>query len=604
MAGAGAASAGGRYQILGHLAQGGMGEILLARRLGPAGFQKLVVLKRPLAMPAGAGSRALAAALIEEARLLARINHPNVCQVHDLEEADGQFYLSLEFLEGLTLWTILARLEAQGGALAAEPGVLCGLFEQVCDGLDAIHGMRGRAGAPAGVVHRDISPGNLFVTESGTVKILDLGIAKSSESEDRTPFGRVKGKLPYVSPEQAAGRPIDGRSDLFALGFVIYDLARGRRPPPDRIGALAHDALELGGLPAELAAIVARATAADPARRFASARELGGALRAAAARLGGSGGSSGRAELAAWLARRFGPELARRRARTEEAIAGGAEPATATRQLSLRSVISLDEPDAIGSGGAAARATTAGTGAGTAMAPGMRSRETERLMLPEDERLPRREPASEAAVVAPSRRSGSRTRTIVLVGLGALGVAALGVLAAVLLGRNAPTAPRSGASASASAASVASAQAAPSPEPAASARPTESREAAVEPTAVPVPAATLAPEPAQPVSAGTTEPAAAPATPPQRRSDAAPARSRPASRTASAASGTVTIDSSPYAVVHDGGVSLGATPIYRRPMKPGRHRLRATAADGREQVFVVDVEAGRETLRRLDWSGR
>jgi len=575
MAGAGAArppaSPGGRYQILGHLAQGGMGEILLARRLGPAGFQKLVVLKRPLAMPVGSGSRALEAALIEEARLLARINHPNVCQVHDLEEADGQFYLSLEFLEGLTLWTILARLEAQGGALAAEPGVLCGLFEQVCDGLDAIHGMRGRAGAPVGVVHRDISPGNLFVTESGTVKILDLGIAKiarSSESEDRTPFGRVKGKLPYVSPEQAAGRPIDGRSDLFSLGLVIYDLARGRRPPPDRIGALAHDALELGGLPEELAAIIARATAADPARWFASARELGGALRAAAARLGGS---SGRAELAEWLARRFGPELARRRARTEEAIAGGAEPATATRQLSLRSVISLDEADAIGSGMAEAREATAGMGTAMAMAmpPGLRSRETERLMLPEDERLPRREPAGERAVAAPSRRSVSWTRRIALVGLVAV---ALAGLAAVLLGRNAPT--------------------------------TEPREATVEQTAVPVPAATLAPEPAQPASAGTTEPAPAPSTPPPRRSGSAPARPKPASRTASAATGTVTIDSDPYAVVRDGSVSLGTTPIYRRPMKPGRHRLRATAADGREQVFAIDVEAGRETLRKLDWSRR
>src|SRR6185436_16062239 len=226
MAGAGLApaAAGARYQILGQLAQGGMGEILLARRLGPAGFERLVVLKRPLAMPVG--SRALVAALIEEAGLLARFSHPNVCQVHDLEEADGQLYLALEFLEGVTMWAMLAGAEAQGEPI--EPAMVCALFEQVCDGLDAIHGLRGPGGAPAGVVHRDISPGNLFVTEAGAVKILDLGIAKGRESEDRTPFGRIKGKLPYVSPEQAAGKPIDARADLFSLGLVIYDLARGR----------------------------------------------------------------------------------------------------------------------------------------------------------------------------------------------------------------------------------------------------------------------------------------------------------------------------------------------------------------------------------------
>lgn len=562
-----AAGAGARYQILGQLAQGGMGEILLARRLGPAGFEKLVVLKRPLAMPVE--SRALVAALIEEARLLARVNHPNVCQVHDLEEADGQFYLSLEFLEGLTLWTILERLEAQGAAI--EPLVLCGLFEQVCDGLDAIHGMRGQDGGPAGVVHRDISPGNLFVTETGTVKILDLGIAKSRESEDRTPFGRVKGKLPYVSPEQAAGRPVDARADLFSLGFVIYDAAHGRRPPQGRIGALAHDALELGGIPAEIAAIVERATAAEPARRFASARELGGALRAAGAR---HGGSAARAELAEWLARRFGPELARRRERKEEAIAGadgggGGEATNATRQLSLRSVITLDER---------APMTL------PPPPPAMRSRETEQLVLPEEERLPRRrwagaeaggaEVAGGITAPVPVRRTRARGPVMALLVLGAMGI---GAIAAVLVKRGAPAEPAGMGEAAAAPAPVEAAPAAPAP---AAAAPVEAASAASAPTPAPAEAAPAAPVPAPP-----------------------PLRSPPP-RTATAATGTVTIDSDPYAVVRDGGRTLGTTPIYRRPMKAGHHHLHATAADGREQTFVVDVEAGREALRRLDWRSR
>jgi serine/threonine protein kinase len=321
----------GRYQVLGQLATGGMGEILLARRRGPAGFERLVVLKRPLA--AARASRDGAAALVQEARLLARINHANVCQLHDLEEADGQYFLALELLEGLPLWTVLTG--ARDARRPIDPRAICGMFEQICDGLDAIHQLRMLDGTPAGVVHRDLSPGNLFVTESGTVKILDLGIAKTAASEELTPHGTIKGKLPYVAPEQVAGKPVDARTDLFALGLVLYDTARGCPPPSHRIGALACDALQLDGLPPPLARVIHRAVRPYPAERFGSAAELAVALRAASGELGGA---LGRAELAVWLQRDFAGELAAQRARTQAAIAGGAEPSV-TRTLTLRSAL-------------------------------------------------------------------------------------------------------------------------------------------------------------------------------------------------------------------------------------------------------------------------
>jgi eukaryotic-like serine/threonine-protein kinase len=325
-----------RYQVLGHLERGGMGEIMLARRLGPAGFEKLVVLKRPLDAAVGA-SRSLVGALIEEARLLARINHPNVCQVHDLEEADGQFFLVLEYLEGLSLWAVLVEAARRNQRLP--PAVLCGLFEQACDGLEGIHALRGNDGEPLGVIHRDISPGNLFITDGGTLKILDLGIAKSTDSEERTPFGRVKGKMSYISPEQARGKTIDARTDLFALGLVLHDLALGEKPGPERIGALAVDSLELDGVPGRIAAIIRRATSVEPARRYASAGEMAQAFREAGATFGGS---ASRTQLAGWLSRDFAAELANRRALRRAFTDNGHEPATGVRTLELRSVIASD----------------------------------------------------------------------------------------------------------------------------------------------------------------------------------------------------------------------------------------------------------------------
>jgi serine/threonine-protein kinase len=557
----------GRYQLLGQLATGGMGEILLARRRGPAGFERLVVLKRPLG--AARASRDVAAALIEEARLLARINHANVCQLHDLDEADGQYFLALELLEGLPLWTILTC--ARDARRPIAPRAICGMFEQICDGLDAIHQLRMPDGTPAGVVHRDLSPGNLFVTESGTVKILDLGIAKTAASEERTPHGTIKGKLPYIAPEQAAGKPVDARTDLFALGLVLYDTARGCPPPSYRVGALAGDELALDGIPPPLARVIHRAVRRDPAERFGSAAEFTAAIRAAGQDLGGA---LGRAELAMWLQRDFADALAAQRARTQAAIADGAEPSM-TRTLTLRSAL--------------LRSLAVDDDAPAAPLPPHRARETERLPAEDDEPpagiavASSTPPAPSLAVPAPPRRLGA----LAIAGGAAIAVA---IIAATLqrgpggIGAH-PAAPVASAGAPAEPATRRAGDPAPT---------AETRSTPAEDCTSSAPGAPATPE----------APDAAPAAPPPRPATPPHPRGAPRQRLAATmqapAPGRITIGSMPWADVWIGKRQL-RTDVWRVELPAGHHTLRARTGDGREQVRSFAITSGKETRIVLDW---
>jgi serine/threonine protein kinase len=584
---------GSRYQVLGHLARGGMGEILLARRLGPAGFEKLVVLKRPLQH--AFGSHALVAALIEEARILARINHPNVCQVHDLEEADGHYFLALEYLDGLSLWTLLAELD-RAHQPPTDPALLCGLFLQACEGLTAIHQLRARDNTPAGIVHRDISPGNLFLTITGTLKILDLGIAKatsSADTEEPTPFGRVKGKLPYVSPEQTAGRPVDARSDIFSLGLTLYDLARGQRPSRDRIGALACDALDLSPLPAPLADIVRLSTARDPADRFASASDMAAALRAAATALGIS--PSPHSELATWLQTRFGPLLSRRRAHTQShTVAGG--DGTTTRTISARSLLFADaalEPHPDLAPFSSSFSSSCSSSCSSFSLPQPRSRETERLALPEHEQLAVSEPAS---IAAPDLRTSltehvawhRRTPFVIA----ALSLATLlGIAIAFATTRAPDNHPRTP---DTLAARTPDAEAARTPDSNTARTPDSNTARTPDSNTARTPDSNTA---RTPDKARTAD---------KKHGSVASRRGQKADKVEAAAGvvepGQITIDSRPFATVRIAERALGQTPIWRIALAPGRYTVHATAADGRTRDVAIVIEAGKERKLLLDWS--
>jgi len=605
-----------RYEILGHLASGGMGEILLARRLGPAGFEKRVALKRPL----GATTRAHVTALIDEARLLARINHPNVCQVHDLEEGEAGYFLVLEHLEGMSCWTLL--VEAARAAVALPPGALCGLLEQVCDGLEAIHGLATRDGRPAGIVHRDISPGNLFVTETGVAKILDLGIAKTDEGDPTTPGAGPRGKLPYLSPEQVAGRTADRRADLFSLGLVLYDLAHGRPPAPHRVGALA--ALELDAVPAPLAEVIRTAVAIDPAQRFATATAMAAALRRAGNALGGS---FGRAELAAWLSAQFADVLAARRAQLPGSGGGGSPEPPSVARVELRSLVRdegdeadatvVDVPpgaphDAIADGSAGDPAEGEHGHATAELAPpppliherahpaiaqvearvAARSDAPSQIHEHAHPRAGRVEARIAASGESPRRPALRRVRAAwIAVAAGAIAVAlgatqwrpdraprSLPLPTAVTVEARPGTATAEPHSGTAPAGSAAEATAtSPEPAPAAPASPPGAPEA----------------DPAAPAPGA---PGAAHAAPPPPH-HAPPAAEPPARRP-----GRLSVDSEPFAVIELDGKPMGTTPLYRVPVAPGRHQLRAETGNGRVQRRAIEVAPGAVSAVVLRWA--
>jgi tRNA A-37 threonylcarbamoyl transferase component Bud32 len=216
----------GRYTVVRKLANGGMAEIFLASQQGHEGFQKPVVLKRILGtIYADPQFRNM---MIDEAHISMSLTHSNIVQVLDLGLAGGRYFLVLELVDGWDLGQVLKRAKADGMPLPVEIGLF--ILAETCRGLAYAHGKRGVDGHPLGIVHRDVSPNNVLISEHGEVKLADFGIAKAMNKREHTGTGVVKGKVAFMSPEQALGKPIDGRSDLFSLGSLLYVLMLGVRP--------------------------------------------------------------------------------------------------------------------------------------------------------------------------------------------------------------------------------------------------------------------------------------------------------------------------------------------------------------------------------------
>jgi eukaryotic-like serine/threonine-protein kinase len=264
-----------------------MAEILLAKATGPGGFERLVVIKRLLSHLKD--DPTYVQMFLDEARIVARIRHRNVVQVHDLYEIDGEYWLVMEFLEGESATRLFSSLGRSDPALAAY------VVSEAASGLRAAHELVTPDGRPSNVVHRDISPQNIFVTYGGDVKLLDFGIARADDRSLRTESGILKGKLEYMAPEQLSAGVVDQRTDLFALGVVLYELSTGirlfkRKGEVEVIQAICYLPIArptelVPNYPPELETICMRALERDPAARYQTAAELSKDLAVMLARL-------------------------------------------------------------------------------------------------------------------------------------------------------------------------------------------------------------------------------------------------------------------------------------------------------------------------------
>ncbi|HJK95042.1 MAG TPA: serine/threonine-protein kinase [Polyangiaceae bacterium LLY-WYZ-15_(1-7)] len=270
----------GKYTLIAKIGHGGMAEVFLAAVSGPAGFTKLCVLKR--LHPHLEEEPALIGMFLDEARLAARLNHPNVVQTYEVGDVEGLHFLTMEYLEGQSLARVLRHLRRLEQPMPLAVGVR--LFIEVLDGLQYAHGLTDFDGTPLNVIHRDISPGNIFVTYDGQVKVLDFGIARAGTQLVETRAGQVKGKFAYIAPEQAnPDGGYDQRADLWSLGVVMWEafanqrLFKGESEIVTLHNALNSQVLSLDqefDVPERLAEIVDRALQRDPEDRYASARAM------------------------------------------------------------------------------------------------------------------------------------------------------------------------------------------------------------------------------------------------------------------------------------------------------------------------------------------
>lgn len=269
-----------RYKVIEKIASGGMAEVFRAESAGLEGFKKTVAIKRVL--PHLSEKKQFIGMFLDEARVSAQLGHSNCVQVFDIGVGDNTYFIVMEYVDGADLKAIIENLRSTNRQMP--PELACLICVKICEGLAYAHELCDAEGRPMHIVHRDMSPPNVLVTRHGEVKIVDFGLAKANSQLEKSEPGIIKGKFSYLSPEAAQGKAVDQRTDIFAVGIILWELLAGRRlflgetdletvrqvqraevPPIRNFNA---------GVTPELERVVARGLAADPTRRYQTAREF------------------------------------------------------------------------------------------------------------------------------------------------------------------------------------------------------------------------------------------------------------------------------------------------------------------------------------------
>ena len=585
----------GRYQLLTPLASGGMAEIWLARQPGVRGFEKLVVIKRMVGALEDDPDHV--EMFLSEARLAARFSHPHIVQIFELGEARGSFFTVMEFLDGDSLATLFREQRRANNPIPDHLAVKLGAW--AAEALHYAHTFPDETGRPMGIVHRDVSPQNLLVTFDGSMKVLDFGIAKINTNA--TASGKLKGKLAYMAPEQGRAMAVDARTDVFALGVVLFELLSRTRlfPKSDELEILTRiTTLSVFpriserrlDVPPALDDIVAKAMAADPDARFQSAEALQAALEDWLVSTGSRVTSS---DVASYVKVLFADRITARKALIESARRGEVLPGADSARAFSTGGSGRGSSDSNGASnpGRAALATTASPTART------------QPMEPVDVSV-----AFDPTKAGIRPKGSSRPKTLLAAGLLLVALAGAGWLV---------TRPKPGVEPSA----------VPPPPPATALPTTATLTIEISPPdakihvdgaerkagALELPAGEHAVEVSatgyvadvRKVTLGAGEklglvvklehlPEAPPADPPTtpKHPDRGPPRA--------VAKGTLKIDTVPWTSVFLGSKKLGDTPILNAKLPAGRHVLRLVNAEsGIEQTIEVEIVANAETVKRL-----
>jgi serine/threonine protein kinase len=306
-----------RYELVGEIASGGMATVYLARLTGVGGFQRFVAMKR--LHPHLASEKEFVEMFLDEARIAARIHHPNVVPILEVGASQAGYFLVMEYIEGDTLARLLARAATRGRRLPI--GIALRIALDMLSGLHAAHELRDDAGEPVQLVHRDVSPQNVLVGVDGIARITDFGVARAASRLTATRVGQLKGKIAYMAPEQAAGEEsLDRRADVFAAGIVVWEELAAKRlfKAENEAATLSRVMTEpvpplttiVPGLSSALSAVVMRALERSPDARFSTCAQFADALEAAAT---GKERIATPRELAAYVTEVLGEEVSAQR---------------------------------------------------------------------------------------------------------------------------------------------------------------------------------------------------------------------------------------------------------------------------------------------------